>query len=48
VLVMLLVMAALLLLMIRWLGRDLLFRRSRAALRGLPVTGRAEAGEKAE
>lgn len=48
VLVTLLVMAALLLLMIRWLGRDLLFRRSRAALRGLPVAGRAEAGEKAE
>ncbi|HEY9033354.1 MAG TPA: phage holin family protein [Pseudomonadales bacterium] len=48
VVVMLLLMAALLLLMIRWLGRDLLFRRSRAALRGLPVTGRVQAGDKAE
>ena len=48
VVAMLLLMAALLLLMIRRLGHDLLFRRSRAALRGLPVMGRAEAGEKAE
>ena len=47
VVAMLLLMAALLLLMIRRLGHDLLFRRSRAALRGLPVMGRAEAGEKA-
>ena len=47
VVVMLLVMAMLLLLMIRRLGRDLLFRRSRAALRGLPVVGQADAGEKA-
>lgn len=48
VVVMLLLMAALLLLMIRRLGRDLLFRRSRAALRGLPVVGRADAGENTE
>lgn len=48
VVLLLLVMAVLLLLMIRRLGRDLLFRRSRAALRGMPVIGRSEAGEKTE
>lgn len=45
VLVMLLVMAAVLLLMIRRLGRDLLFRRSRDALRMPPVSRPAGAAE---
>lgn len=48
VVVMLMVTAALLLLLIRRLGRDLLFRRSRAALRSLPVMGRASESEEAE
>ena len=43
VVVMLVLVAMLLLLMIRRLGRDLLFRRSRAAWRNLPVAGRAAA-----
>jgi len=47
VVAMLLVMAALLLLMIRRLGRDLLFRRSRAALRSMPVLGQASNSEEA-